>query len=116
MRIESYSKLLNFVGVAYSDKSKGKSFLVIYGGMSGCRLGDLWFLDIDNMTWSRPQVNGVAPLPRSLHTATLIGHRMFIFGGWVPAEDSKTANETKWECTSTMACLNLGKSHFGLFI
>ncbi|XP_045481426.1 host cell factor 2 [Harmonia axyridis] len=94
-------------GVAYSDKSKGKSFLVIYGGMSGCRLGDLWFLDIDNMTWSRPQVNGVAPLPRSLHTATLIGHRMFIFGGWVPAEDSKTANETKWECTSTMACLNL---------
>ncbi|KAL3290269.1 hypothetical protein HHI36_023619 [Cryptolaemus montrouzieri] len=95
-------------GVAYVDKTKNKSFLVIYGGMSGCRLGDLWFLDTDNMTWSRPQVTGIAPLPRSLHTATLIGHRMFIFGGWVPAEDAKTAtNEKEWKCTATMACLNL---------
>ncbi|KAK9889883.1 hypothetical protein WA026_008685 [Henosepilachna vigintioctopunctata] len=95
-------------GVAYVDKSKGKSFLVIYGGMSGCRLGDLWFLDTDNMAWSRPLVTGIAPLPRSLHTATLIGHRMFIFGGWVPAEDAKTAtNEKEWKCTATMACLNL---------
>jgi hypothetical protein len=32
-------------GVAYTDKKTGKSRLVIYGGMSGCRLGDLWLLD-----------------------------------------------------------------------
>lgn len=32
-------------GVAYTDKETGKSRLVIYGGMSGCRLGDLWLLD-----------------------------------------------------------------------
>jgi hypothetical protein len=32
-------------GVAYTDKATGKSRLVIYGGMSGCRLGDLWLLD-----------------------------------------------------------------------
>ena len=32
-------------GVAYTDKETGKSQLVIYGGMSGCRLGDLWLLD-----------------------------------------------------------------------
>jgi hypothetical protein len=31
--------------VAYTDKETGKSRLVIYGGMSGCRLGDLWLLD-----------------------------------------------------------------------
>lgn len=97
-------------GVAYVDKKRFKSFLVIYGGMSGCRLGDLWFLDTDIMTWSKPVVSGVTPLPRSLHTSTLIGHRMFVFGGWVPvvADEGKLAiNEKEWKCTSTMACLNL---------
>lgn len=95
-------------GVAYCDKKKNKNFLVIYGGMSGCRLGDLWFLDTESLSWSKPQVSGVTPLPRSLHTSTLIGHRMFVFGGWVPVDEVKTAtNEKEWKCTSTMACLNL---------
>lgn len=35
-------------GVAYIDKKRNKSCLIIYGGMSGCRLGDLWFLDTSN--------------------------------------------------------------------
>lgn len=101
-------------GVAYVDKATGKSILVIYGGMSGCRLGDLWFLHTDSMTWERPQISGITPLPRSLHTATLIGHKMFVFGGWVPVtnvnDDVKTSTiEKEWKCTSTLACLNLGE-------
>lgn len=98
-------------GVAYTDRKTGKSCLVIYGGMSGCRLGDLWFLDVDTMTWNKPVVHGPTPLPRSLHTATLIGHRMYVFGGWVPlvVDDVKVAtHEKEWKCTSTLACLNLG--------
>ncbi|KAJ8678807.1 hypothetical protein QAD02_014594 [Eretmocerus hayati] len=97
-------------GVAYTDKVTGKSCLVIYGGMSGCRLGDLWFLDVDTMTWNKPIVHGPTPLPRSLHTATLIGHKMYVFGGWVPlvVDDVKVAtHEKEWKCTSTLACLNL---------
>ncbi|XP_047369009.1 host cell factor 1 isoform X1 [Vespa velutina] len=97
-------------GVAYTDRTTGKSCLVIYGGMSGCRLGDLWFLDVDSMTWNKPVVHGPTPLPRSLHTATLIGHRMYVFGGWVPlvVDDVKVAtHEKEWKCTSTLACLNL---------
>ena len=47
--------------------------LIIYGGMSGCRLGDLHILDINTMSWTKPIVHGVPPLPRSLHSATLIG-------------------------------------------
>ncbi|KAF5274580.1 hypothetical protein FQA39_LY07192 [Lamprigera yunnana] len=97
-------------GVAYVDKGQGKSFLVIYGGMSGCRLGDLWFLNTDTLTWSKPHISGITPLPRSLHTSTLIGNKMFVFGGWVPVVDDvvKTAtNEKEWKCTSTMACLHL---------
>lgn len=97
-------------GVAYTDQKTGKSCLVVYGGMSGCRLGDLWFLDVDTMTWNKPIVHGPTPLPRSLHTATLIGHRMYVFGGWVPLviDDVKVAtHEKEWKCTSTLACLNL---------
>ncbi|CAG9829592.1 unnamed protein product [Diabrotica balteata] len=95
-------------GIGYVNK-KQDSFLIIYGGMNGRRLGDLWFLQTETMTWMQPQVFGLAPLPRSLHTSTLIGHRMFVFGGWVPAVPSKDENaiETTWKCTRTLACLNL---------
>ena len=106
-------------GVSYVDRDKGKSFLVIYGGMSGCRLGDLWFLNTDTLTWSKPIVSGITPLPRSLHTSTLIGHRMFVFGGWVPVAsvDSKIPpSEKEWKCTGTMACLNLGNKYFLLLL
>ncbi|KAI5638960.1 host cell factor 1 [Phthorimaea operculella] len=97
-------------GVAYTDKNTGKSSLIIYGGMSGSRLGDLWILDVDTMSWSRPEVGGPAPLPRSLHTATVIGHHMYVYGGWVPLvpDESKLAtHEKEWKCTNTLASLNL---------
>lgn len=32
--------------VAYQEKDGRRPRLIIYGGMSGCRLGDLWQLDI----------------------------------------------------------------------
>ena len=60
---------------ACTDKDGSNPRLIIYGGMSGCRLADLWILHVDTMTWSKPQLNGVPPLPRSLHSATLIGNR-----------------------------------------
>ncbi|GBP33288.1 Host cell factor 1 [Eumeta japonica] len=96
-------------GVAYTDRNTGKSSLIIYGGMSGSRLGDLWVLDVDTMSWSRPEVGGPAPLPRSLHTATVIGHHMYVYGGWVPLvpDDSKLSTEKEWKCTNTLASLDL---------
>ncbi|XP_045141397.1 host cell factor 1 isoform X3 [Echinops telfairi] len=96
--------------VVYTEKDSKKSKLVIYGGMSGCRLGDLWTLDIDTLTWNKPSLSGVAPLPRSLHSATTIGNKMYVFGGWVPLvmDDVKVAtHEKEWKCTNTLACLNL---------
>ncbi|XP_041130055.1 host cell factor 1-like [Polyodon spathula] len=96
--------------VVYTEKESKKSRLVIYGGMSGCRLGDLWTLDIDTLTWNKPTLSGTAPLPRSLHSATTIGNKMHVFGGWVPLvmDDVKVAtHEKEWKCTNTLACLNL---------
>ncbi|KAK3102343.1 hypothetical protein FSP39_010640 [Pinctada imbricata] len=96
--------------VGYADKNGQSPRLIIYGGMSGCRLGDLWQLDVDTFTWVKPIVQGIPPLPRSLHSANVIGTRMFVFGGWVPLvmDDVKVAtHEKEWKCTNTLASLNL---------
>ncbi|CAG5136587.1 unnamed protein product [Candidula unifasciata] len=95
---------------SYTDKDGRRLRLFIYGGMSGCRLGDLWMLDVENMAWVQPTVCGMPPLPRSLHSATVIGSRLFVFGGWVPLvmDDVKVAtHEKEWKCTNTLASLNL---------
>lgn len=104
--------------VAYEGPD-GKKKLIIYGGMSGCRLGDLWQLDLDSMTWSKPFIDGPSPLPRSLHSATLINNKMYVFGGWVPLvvdNESRSGlgggvgpgtHEKEWKCTNTLATLNL---------
>ncbi|XP_062581940.1 LOW QUALITY PROTEIN: host cell factor 1-like [Saccostrea cucullata] len=96
--------------VGYAEKDGRRPRLIIYGGMSGCRLGDLWQLDIDTYTWIKPVVQGIPPLPRSLHSANVIGHRMFVFGGWVPLvmDDVKVAtHEKEWKCTNSLASLNI---------
>ncbi|XP_069383652.1 host cell factor 1b [Paralichthys olivaceus] len=95
---------------AVVTSGRGANRLIIYGGMSGCRLGDLWVLDIDSLTWTKPALSGTAPLPRSLHSATAINNKMYVFGGWVPLvmDDVKVAtHEKEWKCTNTLACLNL---------
>merc|ERR1712223_2322511 len=96
--------------IAASNKDGTGQKLIVYGGMSGCRLGDLWILNIESMTWNKPQLDGPTPLPRSLHSATMIGQRMLIFGGWVPLvmDDVKVAtHEKEWKCTNNLATLNL---------
>ncbi|XP_071358921.1 host cell factor 2 isoform X2 [Trachinotus anak] len=93
--------------VAYDGLSSPK--LYIYGGMQGCRLNDLWQLDLDTMVWSTPQTRGFVPLPRSLHSANVIGNKMYVFGGWIPVPDSDKHNAlgTKWICSNALSVLNL---------
>lgn len=101
--------------VGYTDKD-GNQKLIVYGGMCGRRLGDVWVLDINRMTWMEPELLGPTPLPRSLHTASLIGSKMFVFGGWVPLlDENKDENqdwqpqehEKEWKCTNSLAILDL---------
>ncbi|KAM4037970.1 host cell factor 2 isoform 2-T2 [Anomaloglossus baeobatrachus] len=94
--------------VIYSRKDRGKSKLYIFGGMSGCRLRDLWELDIETMTWCSPDTKGAFPLPRSLHTANVIGNGMYVFGGWVPLTlDNDSPQESQWKCTNSFSVLDL---------
>ncbi|XP_067933331.1 host cell factor 2-like, partial [Watersipora subatra] len=87
--------------------SNNKAFLVIYGGMDGTRLGDLHMLNIsdEQLQWVKPVVTGCVPSPRSLHTAEVIGDRLYIFGGWTPLV---TDEGEQWKVTNTIACYNLG--------
>ncbi|KAK3517816.1 hypothetical protein QTP70_018960 [Hemibagrus guttatus] len=92
--------------VVYSGKSGSSPKLYIFGGMCGNRLGDLWQLDIDTMTWSLPKTTGPSPLPRSQHSSNVIGNQMYVFGGWIPAEE-KNAVGAVWICTNSLFTLNL---------
>lgn len=85
-----------------------KQWIIVYGGMSGCRLGDLWKLDTEKMIWERPAISGRLPLPRSLHTSTLVTNKMFVFGGWVPLVAGK-GQEKEWKCTNSLSVLDLEK-------
>ncbi|XP_076861370.1 host cell factor 2 [Brachyhypopomus gauderio] len=96
--------------VVYGGGAGSSPKLYVFGGMCGQRLADLWQLDFETMTWSLPQTTGACPLQRSLHSSNVIGNQMYVFGGWVPAEDSdgKTnALGPEWICTNSMAILNL---------
>lgn len=58
--------------------------LFLFGGHSGNKhLRDLHILDTETMTWSQPEtVNGQAPPGLRGHTATLIGSKIFLYGGY----------------------------------
>ncbi|XP_068163438.1 host cell factor 2 isoform X3 [Antennarius striatus] len=94
--------------IAYTGSGSPK--LYIFGGMQGYRLNDLWQLDLGNtMVWSTPQTRGTVPLPRSLHSASIIGNKMYVFGGWIPVPESDKNNTlgTEWICTNSLSVLNL---------
>uniref|UniRef100_A0A4X2LEZ6 Fibronectin type-III domain-containing protein n=1 Tax=Vombatus ursinus TaxID=29139 RepID=A0A4X2LEZ6_VOMUR len=98
-----------------------KELIVVFGGGNEGIVDELhvynteWFLPLvfgllETLMWNKPILSGVAPLPRSLHSATTIGNKMYVFGGWVPlvVDDVKVAtHEKEWKCTNTLACLNL---------
>ncbi|XP_072311077.1 host cell factor 2 [Eucyclogobius newberryi] len=87
----------------------GSSKLYVFGGMQGARLDDLWQLDLDTMVWSVPETRGGRPFPRSLHTANVIGNKMYVFGGWMPIPDTERDKVvgTEWICTDSLSVLNL---------
>ncbi|XP_053718677.1 host cell factor 2 isoform X1 [Synchiropus splendidus] len=93
--------------VAYTNAGSPK--LYIFGGMQGHRLNDMWQLDLDTMVWSLPNIQGSTPTARSLHSATVIGNRMFIFGGWIRAPESEQSgpSQPEWICSNSLSILDL---------
>ena len=81
--------------VFYRGQIENRPKLIIYGGMNGHRLGDLWSFHLgiqsfiftldsrltyfvfikDFSQWTQITASGLAPQPRSLHSSVIIGHR-----------------------------------------
>lgn len=97
------------VAYASKDRSRKLNKLIIYGGMHGCRLGDCYLLDFDTRMWSKADLGGTIPNPRSLHSATLVGNKMWVFGGWIPLplEEVICQNQILWKCDNFVGCLDV---------
>jgi Rab9 effector protein with kelch motifs len=50
-------------------------------GMDPVDTSDVYFFDVPTSTWKRVKGSGVVPPPRHGHSMTVIGSRMFVFGG-----------------------------------
>ena len=72
--------------IAHAQATIGDE-LLIFGGRSGVQMGeaaldDLWSFNPTTETWlSLEHQAGEPPCPRSFHTATSVGSKMYVFGG-----------------------------------
>ncbi|KAG8193291.1 hypothetical protein JTE90_003778 [Oedothorax gibbosus] len=58
--------------------------MYVFGGfesISEVLVNSLYKLDLDTYKWERLWTKGTPPCPRDFHTASVIGRRMYIFGG-----------------------------------
>ncbi|KAI5479159.1 hypothetical protein MNV49_004019 [Pseudohyphozyma bogoriensis] len=67
---------------AHTATTVGEDIWVIGGcDIRGVCYKDVWRLDADSFTWTKPRVIGDIPPVTRAHTATLVDKRLFIFGG-----------------------------------
>ena len=60
----------------------GKSIFVFGGMDQNKRYDDCFLLGTDKYRWTIPEVTGQIPQPRANHTATLVGDKLYIIGGY----------------------------------
>eukprot|EP00854_Cymbomonas_tetramitiformis_P005424 gene5424-6576_t len=60
-----------------------KNKVLVFGGLDRRkRFGDIWVFDTSTKKWEQPAVDGAPPTPRAHHSATLVGDKVFFFGGY----------------------------------
>ncbi|KAI8848448.1 hypothetical protein BC829DRAFT_215050 [Chytridium lagenaria] len=55
----------------------------VFGGCDGegkC-LNEVFVFDVECLCWAKKRTSGTPPMPRKSHTATLVGRRLYVFGG-----------------------------------
>ncbi|KAL5290879.1 HCFC2.2 family protein [Megaselia abdita] len=101
----------------FHSKGEEQKILINYGGMNGRRLGDLAFFDINKLTWSKNSIEGRIPRPRSLHSACVVGTKMYVFGGWTVIDEHLGDFETpaSWTCCRDFLAFNLATFSWEFF-
>jgi Rab9 effector protein with kelch motifs len=70
--------------------------MYIFGGSNGTQyFNDLYILDLESTSWSKPEVSGPAPLPRMGHSSIIVGPNMLVFGGFRYDDTIYKSNGTK---------------------
>ncbi|EGG20357.1 hypothetical protein DFA_07481 [Cavenderia fasciculata] len=56
--------------------------ILVFGGIEGeFYTSDVYLLDVDTMEWKEMKTSGNVPMPRSRHSATVVGSNVYIYGG-----------------------------------
>eukprot|EP00249_Psilotum_nudum_P009770 c22143_g1_i1 orf=277-1248(+) len=67
----------------------GDNRVIVFGGLSMLEgyKNDVWILDTKEWEWSQPEVATIPPCPRDKHSACVVGSKLYVFGGFGPADD-----------------------------
>ncbi|KAI9140148.1 hypothetical protein BKA69DRAFT_1081361 [Paraphysoderma sedebokerense] len=68
---------------AHSSCTYNNKIYIIFGGDGVKALGDVYVFDTDpnSYTWTRINASGNPPIARGYHTTTLVGSKLYLFGG-----------------------------------
>jgi len=56
-------------------------YVIAGGGDNGGVHNDVYVLDTETMSWTRPPTKGIAPIARWGHSTTFVGDNLIVFGG-----------------------------------
>ena len=81
------------VARSYHSACVLEKVMYVYGGRTQLTAftNDMHKLDTSTMVWSSINTKGTPPPPSVCHSATIIGTKMFVFGGYGPRESSTTS-------------------------
>jgi N-acetylneuraminic acid mutarotase len=57
-------------------------YLVVFGGKGEDHFNDVTLLDLDSHKWYHCHIKGKQAMPRHAHTASTVGSKIYIFGGY----------------------------------
>ena len=64
-------------------------YYISNGGKSLCRVGEIFSLDSEKMTWKKLETRGIKPVARDSHGLCAVGGKLVMFGGAISHADSE---------------------------
>ena len=65
-----------------ADICEEANLLLLFGGYPRDMIGELYMLDLLDFRWQRARTKGESPEGRNAHASTMVGSRLYIYGGF----------------------------------